>query len=164
MKRCLVYTLILTILLTTSALLWALRPPKILICRDGTILQMRYNRDMHRITIRKHFARARGKDTDGPVRAEAQVDCKKDDWWEFQRPGIQYKAWSTIEGDAPEDYQVYGGYYSVYANAMMDTDNDKSGIRWQGTARDKADADYKIGHQDNFRYLTGCLIQEQLAG
>ena len=89
------------------------------------------------------------------MRAEAQTDCEKDDWWELQRPGIQYKAWSTIKGDAPADYQVYGGYYSVYANAMMDTDNDRSGIRWQGIARDRADADYKIGHQENFSYFGG---------
>ena len=156
MKRCIVYTLFLSmLLLAASTLLWALRPPKTIIWRDGRIVQVKYNRDMQRITVRKHFARARGKDTDGPVKAEAQVDCEKDDWWELQRPGIQYKAWSTIVGDAPADYQVYGGVYSVYANALMDSDTDKSGVKWQGIARDKAKADYKIGHQDGFRYFDG---------
>ena len=62
MKRWIGYTLILTILLTTSTLLWALRAPKRVICRDGSTSTMIYNRDMHRITVREHFARARGKD------------------------------------------------------------------------------------------------------
>lgn len=155
MKRLIIYIFLLMVLLSTSTLLWALRPPKTVVLRDGRTVRVSYNRDMQRITVREHFSRARGKDTDGPVKAEAQVDCEKDDWWEFQRPGIQYKAWSKIVGDAPEGYSVYGGRYSVYANAMMDSDTDKSGIRWQGMARDKADADYKVGHQDNFRYFDG---------
>lgn len=68
MKRWIVYTLFLTmILLTTSTLLWALRPPKTIILRDGRTVKVSYNRDMQRITVREHFARARGKDVDGSV-------------------------------------------------------------------------------------------------
>ena len=94
------------------------------------------NGDVKKITVNEGYAGARGEDSDDSLEAYARVSAEKDTWleWPPQIPGVECQAVASVSGRAHDNYEYYGGLYSINADAYTSDGNrdTPSYQEWQG--------------------------------